>query len=71
LKKAPGNASLGLDLRHGKESPVTVCAPSEKAGAYDMGGLTGVATEYDHKTGEIHVLPEDITHAEAERRFKP
>jgi len=71
VKKAPGNAPLGLDVHHGKESLVTVCAPSDEAGAYDMGGVTGVATEYDHKTGEIHVLAEDITHAEAERRFKP
>jgi hypothetical protein len=71
FNKAPGGAPLGPDVHFYDESIVTVCAPHDEANASDMGGVTGVATEYDRKTGEIHVLAEDITHAEAERLFKP
>lgn len=71
VRKAPGSAPLGLDVLNDDDSLVTVCSPHEQAIAYPMSGVTGVATEYDHKTGEIHVLAENITHAAAEQRFKP
>lgn len=71
VKKAPGSAPLGLDVDNDDDSLVTLCAPEKQASALPISGVTGVATEYDHKTGEIHVLAEDITHAAAEQRFKP
>lgn len=71
VKKAPGSAPLGPDVLNDDHSLVTVCAPHERAIAYPMSNVTGVATEYDHKTGEIHVLAENITYGAAEQRFKP
>lgn len=71
VKQAPGDAPLGPDVLNDGRSLVTVCAPYERAIAYQMSDVTGVATEYDHKTGEINVLAENITHGDAEQRFKP
>ena len=66
---APGSAPLGPDVDNQDDYLVTVCAPSAQATAYPMSGVTGVATAYDHRTGQIHVLDTNITHADAERRF--
>lgn len=71
LKDHPGRAPLGLDVLNDRDSLVILCAPLQQAGARPSSGVTGVAIEFDHKTGEIHVLEQNITFADAENRFKP
>lgn len=70
LDKPPHDAPLGVDVDNQKDYLVTLCTPSQKAGDHPQGDITGVATAWDFKTERVHVLAENITHADAERRFK-
>ncbi|MFF7684509.1 hypothetical protein ACFZA2_17295 [Microbacterium sp. NPDC007973] len=69
VAKHQTRAPFGVDVDFKDDFLVTLCAPEQQAGAYPMSAVTGVATAFDQETGEIHVLAENITHADAVQRF--
>lgn len=70
MDKPPHPAPFGVDVDNKDGYVVALCTPSQEANAQSVSDVTGVATAYDPRTGQIHVLAENITHANATQRFK-